>query len=156
MRSKSEVIGALLVIGQLCVGRNRAHATAIHHLRDRICGLPDCRIPRLRDLDSPVCRGTRWSDCRVRDTLAFRLRLVAGLPRSACYPSSDWAHALVPESVRDTGVLGGPVLHWRHWEHSMDTLRRANKPAAGNAGWTSQLAIERHRPGMPEPERWTI
>jgi hypothetical protein len=35
----------------------------------------------------------------------------------------------------------------------MDTLRTANKPAAGNAGFALQLAIERHFPGAPEPER---
>lgn len=29
----------------------------------------------------------------------------------------------------------------------------ANKPAAGNAGIASQLAIGHHRPGVPEPER---
>ena len=136
------------------VGRNRAHASTIPHLRDRIRSIPDCRIPRLRDMDSSVCREAWWSDCRVRDTLAFRLWLVAGLPRGTCYPSSDRAHALVPESVRDPGVLGSPVLHRRHWEHSMDTLRKANKPAAGNAGIASQLTIGHHWPGVPEPERY--
>jgi hypothetical protein len=29
----------------------------------------------------------------------------------------------------------------------------ANKPAAGNAGIASQLAIGHHWPGVPEPER---
>jgi hypothetical protein len=29
----------------------------------------------------------------------------------------------------------------------------ANRLAAGNAGITSQLAIEHHCPGVPEPER---
>jgi hypothetical protein len=29
----------------------------------------------------------------------------------------------------------------------------SNKPAAGNAGWTLQLTIGHHRPGVPEPER---
>jgi hypothetical protein len=29
----------------------------------------------------------------------------------------------------------------------------ANKPAAGNAGVASQLAIGHHWPGVPEPER---
>lgn len=28
-----------------------------------------------------------------------------------------------------------------------------NKPAAGNAGIASQLTIEPHWPGVPEPER---
>jgi hypothetical protein len=30
---------------------------------------------------------------------------------------------------------------------------KSNKPAAGNAGFARQLASERHRPGVPEPER---
>jgi hypothetical protein len=49
-------------------------------------------------------------------------------------------------------------------EHKMfsldlDTLRervqrlKANKPVAGNAGIASQLTIEHHLPGVPEPER---
>ena len=29
----------------------------------------------------------------------------------------------------------------------------SNKLAAGNAGWTLQLTIERHCPGVPEPGR---
>ena len=29
----------------------------------------------------------------------------------------------------------------------------ANKPAAGNAGWTPQFAFVSHWPGVPEPER---
>jgi hypothetical protein len=31
----------------------------------------------------------------------------------------------------------------------------ANKPAAPNAGIASQLTIEHHWPGVPEPERST-
>ena len=31
--------------------------------------------------------------------------------------------------------------------------RVPNKPAAGNAGIASQLTIEYHWPGVPEPER---
>ncbi len=30
---------------------------------------------------------------------------------------------------------------------------KPNKPAAGNAGFASRLAIGRHWPGVPEPER---
>ena len=29
----------------------------------------------------------------------------------------------------------------------------SNKPAAGNAGIASQLTVEHHWPGVPEPER---
>jgi hypothetical protein len=29
-----------------------------------------------------------------------------------------------------------------------------NKPAAGKAGTASRLAVDRHWPGLPEPERW--
>ena len=29
-----------------------------------------------------------------------------------------------------------------------------NQPDAGNARWTSQLAIERFCPGVPDPERY--
>ncbi len=28
-----------------------------------------------------------------------------------------------------------------------------NHPAAGNAGWAFLVAVERHRPGVPEPGR---
>ena len=33
------------------------------------------------------------------------------------------------------------------------SIEASNKPAAGNAGIASQLTIEHHRPGVPEPER---
>ena len=42
------------------------------------------------------------------------------------------------ESIKD----GFPMMTW------------SNKPAAGNAGIGSQLAVEHHWPGVPEPERW--
>lgn len=32
-------------------------------------------------------------------------------------------------------------------------IKRSNKLAAGNAGWTPQLTTGSHRPGVPEPER---
>ena len=31
-----------------------------------------------------------------------------------------------------------------------------NKPAAGNAGFASRLAIGRHWRGVPEPEHWAM
>jgi hypothetical protein len=33
---------------------------------------------------------------------------------------------------------------------------RPNEPAAGKAGIVSRLTIDRHCPGLPEPERWTM
>jgi len=35
-------------------------------------------------------------------------------------------------------------------------MKSSNKPAAGNAGIAPQLAIGRHWPGVPEPERWAL
>jgi hypothetical protein len=112
------------------VGRNRAYALTIRHLPDWIRRISDCRIPRLRDLDSSIRGGARQPDCGIHDTPAFGLGVDSGLPRGSFDPSPHRSDALVLESVRDSPVLGSPVLHRRHCQHSIDAMitpRTANK-----------------------------
>jgi hypothetical protein len=71
-----------------------------------------------------------------------------------------WATVLLLACVVMTGLEAySKVVHAerkREWRKNMEdrqTVPESNKPAAGNAGTTPPLAMERHSPGLPEPER---
>lgn len=72
-----------------------------------------------------------------------------------------WAIVLLVASLAMTGLeLYSKVKHterkreWRKKIEDKETAPEANRPAAGKAGIAPEFATGRHRPGLPERDRW--